>query len=256
MKTVQIRGVNIGEGMPKICVPLVGRTKDGLLQEAEELCKTSADIAEWRADWFDEVYDSDKVEEVLKELRDILGSIPLLFTFRTLKEGGEKDVEPTQYAVINEKAVATGCIDLLDVELFTGDRTVEKLIGLAHECGVKVIASNHDFKKTPAREEMLRRLRRMQEMGADICKLAVMPETMQDVLELLSVTEEMTRQYAECPVITMSMAEKGIISRVCGEFLGSAVTFGAVKKASAPGQLGVAELKTVLEILHESRGRK
>lgn len=255
MRPVTVRGVKIGEGIPKICAPLVGRTKDEIIREAKALCDSPADIAEWRADWFDGVYDCQEVEETLRTLRDTLGDLPLLFTFRTMREGGEKEAETKQYAEICRAAASTGYIELLDVELFTGDEVVRKLINEAHEYHVRVIVSNHDFKKTPAREELIRRLCHMQELGADICKIAVMPENRQDVLMLLSATEEMERQYAECPLITMSMGEKGLVSRLCGETFGSAVTFGAVGKTSAPGQIGAKELKTVLEIVHRHKNQ-
>lgn len=49
----------------------------------------------------------------------------------------------------------------------------------------------------------------MQELGADISKIAVMPQSTEDVLTLLSATEEMRRCYADRPVLTMSMAGTG-----------------------------------------------
>ena len=55
-------------------------------------------------DWFEHVFEFDKVEEVLKELREVLGNIPILMTFRTSKEGGEKAIEPEAYAELNIKA--------------------------------------------------------------------------------------------------------------------------------------------------------
>jgi len=48
------------------------------------------------------------------------------------------------------------------------------------------------------------------------------------------------------------MAGTGVISRLAGEVFGSALTFGAAKKASAPGQIAVADLLSVLNILHNS----
>ena len=143
-------------------------------------------------------------------------------------------------------------MDIVDVEAFTGDTCVEKVIKTAHECGVKVIASNHDFRKTPSKEELIARMRKMQELGADIPKIAVMPQSTEDLLTLLSATEEMRRCYADRPVITMSMAGTGVLSRMCGEVFGSALTFGAAGKVSAPGQIDVEELRTVLEIIHKS----
>ena len=128
----------------------------------------------------------------------------------------------------------------------------KKLIDLAHSYGVKVIASNHDFDATPEKDEIVRRLRMMQDYGADIPKMAVMPKSKQDVLTLLSATLEMSEQFADRPIITMSMAGTGVVSRLAGETFGSALTFGAATKASAPGQINVNELAQVLDIIHKS----
>ena len=92
----------------------------------------------------------------------------------------------------------------------------------------------------------------MQEYGADIPKIAVMPKSVDDVITLLDATNTMKTQYGDRPLITMSMGGTGVISRLAGEVFGSAFTFGAGKEASAPGQIPVAELRKVLEILHES----
>ena len=54
------------------------------------------------------------------------------------------------------------------------------------------------------------------------------------------------------PIITMSMAGTGLISRISGEAFGSALTFGTAGKASAPGQMDAKELRQVLTLLHEN----
>lgn len=252
INTVKVREVVLGEGRPKICVPIVGITKEEIVEEASAFAGMPADIAEWRADWFSDVFESEKVVEVLKELREVLGEIPLLFTFRTAKEGGEKAIDTEYYMRLNQTAAKTGCVDLVDVEAFTGDEIVKAIIEEVHRCNVKVIASNHDFEKTPDKEEIVSRLRKMQELGADIPKIAVMPQSKRDVLTLLSATEEMYTKYADRPIITMSMAGMGFISRLCGEVFGAAMTFGAAKKASAPGQAEVRELDEILTFIHKS----
>lgn len=252
MTPVVVRDVRIGEGIPKICVPVVGTTEKNIIEEAEALKTIPVDVVEWRADWFEDVCDYEKVEGVLVQLREALGNLPLLFTFRTLREGGERNLRVEDYAELNRQAARSGYVDLIDVEAFTGNEVMQGLIADAHTCGVKVVASNHDFDKTPEKAEIIRRLCRMQELGADISKIAVMPRDKKDVLTLLSATEEMVREYADRPVITMSMAGTGMISRVCGEVFGSSITFGAASKASAPGQIDVNELETVLGIIHKS----
>lgn len=252
MNTVKVRNIEIGAGIPKICVPIVGVTKEEIITEAKTFDSIPVDVVEWRVDWFENVFEFDKVEDVLKDLREALGDTPILFTFRTSKEGGEKAIEPEPYKELNIKAAQSGYVDLVDVEVFTGDDIVKDIVKNAHACGVKVVASNHDFDKTPEKDEIVKRLRKMQELDADIPKIAVMPNCKKDVLTLLSATEEMYTEYADRPIITMSMAGTGVISRLCGEVFGSALTFGAAKKASAPGQMGVEDLKIVLELLHKS----
>lgn len=252
MNPVKVRNVEIGTGIPKICVPIVGVTREEILRAAEKIMKTSADVVEWRTDWYEDIFDFEKTEATMKELRAVLAEKPILFTFRTAKEGGEKQIEKEVYVELNQKAAKTGLIDLVDVEAFTGDDAVKAIVDTAHEYGVKVVASNHDFHKTPDKDEIVARLRKMQDLGADIPKIAVMPQNKKDVLTLLSATEEMASEYADRPIITMSMAGTGVISRLCGEVFGSALTFGAVGKASAPGQMGAEELSTVLGLLHKS----
>ena len=252
MNTVKVRNIVIGEGMPKICVPIVGVTKEAILDEARAITKLPADVVEWRIDWFENVFDFAALEDVLKDLREVLGNMPILMTFRTSKEGGEKAIEDDVYADINIKAAQTGLVDMVDVEVFTGDEIVKKIIEGAHAAGVKVVASNHDFFKTPDKDDIVGRLRKMQDLGADIPKIAVMPTCKKDVLTLLAATEEMAREYADRPIITMSMAGTGVISRLAGEVFGSALTFGAAAKASAPGQMGVEDLKDVLTKLHNA----
>ncbi len=252
MNPVIIRETAIGEGMPKICVPIVEKTRAEIIKAAEEIKTLPADLVEWRADWFEQVFEAEAVFDVLQELRRILGELPLLFTFRTKKEGGEKEIDEKYYRTLNQLVVESGLADLIDVEVFIGDDVVNDLVRTAHENGVRVIGSNHDFEKTPEKDEIIRRLCRMQEMEVDLPKIAVMPREKEDVLTLLAATEEMNRKYADRPIITMSMAGDGVISRLCGEVFGSALTFGAAGKVSAPGQIGVAELRQILTVLHES----
>lgn len=252
MEPVIVRGLAIGEGMPKICVPIAAQSKSAVLSEARELQNMPADLAEWRADWQEGVFQEGNVREMLHELRAILGEMPLLFTFRTAQEGGEQDIDTETYVKLNIEAIQSGHVDLVDVQAFLGEAPAKELIHEAHRHGVKVIASYHDFEQTPAQGEIVSRLIKMQEMGADIAKIAVMPKDARDVLTLLAATEEMRRAYAKGPIVTMSMSKCGVISRISGEAFGSAITFAAGNKASAPGQIDAVSLSRALEAIHGS----
>ncbi len=251
-RTIKVKNITIGEGSPKICVPMVGKTVEQLVQEARLLRTIDLDIIEWRVDFFEEVEKVSKVLGALTEIRAILSEIPLVFTFRTAKEGGEKQLRQEEYKALYKAVLAARMVDIIDLELFTSEEDVKELIELAHSQQVYVIVSNHDFQKTPSKDEIISRLRKAQEIGGDLPKVAVMPNSPEDVLTLLAATLEMNEKYADRPIITMSMAGKGMISRLAGEVFGSALTFGAAKKTSAPGQLPVAQLRDFLSILHNS----
>ena len=248
---VLVRNTRIGDGIPKICVPIVEKDLSSILAAARNVKTSCPDLVEWRCDHFDQAEDPDAAVHVLKVLHEVLGDIPVLFTFRTEKEGGAKSISADAYEHLNCQVAESRLADLIDVEIFTGDDTVRAILDAAHQAGTPVVASNHHFHETPDQENILSILTKMDAMGADILKIAVMPQSRKDVLTLLSATEEMDHRTPR-PLITMSMGPVGMISRLCGEVFGSALTFGAVGKVSAPGQIDAEELSGVLKLIHKS----
>ncbi|MCI7738885.1 MAG: type I 3-dehydroquinate dehydratase [Lachnospiraceae bacterium] len=249
MESLKIRNMELGAGRPKICVPLTGSDQEQLQAEAEAAMKKSIDLVEWRGDCFCRVHDLTEMEQTAKILRQQMGDCPILFTCRT--EDGRFSISIRDYIELNKRMIATGCIDLVDVELFMGDMVCRELVEYAHAHHVAVVISNHEFEKTPDVDVMVRRLQSMRYLGADVPKIAVMPKNNRDVLKLLQATDTFNQWFGDCPIITMSMGKMGVISRLCGETFGSALTFATVGKASAPGQISVDEVETILDILHQ-----
>ena len=251
-KIVKLKNVEIGEGLPKICIPMVGETIPELLEEAEILKNLDYDVLEWRVDFFKDVTNIEKVKQALKEIRVVLGEKPIIFTFRTAKEGGQKDVTAAFYVELNKSIAMSKLVEVIDVELFNAEKDILELVNVAHNNGIFVIISNHDFERTPSKDVIISRLCKAQELGGDIPKIAVMPICAADVITLLDATRIMNERYASGPIITMSMAGKGIISRLSGELFGSALTFAAAKKISAPGQISAVELRKIITLLHNN----
>ncbi|MEE1942901.1 type I 3-dehydroquinate dehydratase [Streptomyces sp. TRM 70361] len=249
IKTVTVGGVTIGEGAPKVIAPLTGGTSEELYAQAEAVVAARPDLAEWRVDLFSDLADSNAVTSTARALVNRLAGIPLLFTCRTRAEGGRAELDDEAYGELNASLVRSAAVDLVDVEYRRSRPVVERVLRTAHEHGVPVVASNHDFDGTPPKDEIVARLREMQELGADICKIAVMPHSAADVLTLLDATRAMREEHADRPLITMAMGGLGLVSRLSGRVFGSAATFGAVGAASAPGQIDVAELRGALELL-------
>jgi len=248
---VVVRNLTIGTGKPKVIVPIVGATREEIVAKAQSFSAYEIDMVEWRVDFYEDVFEEEKLLETLKQLRAALGETPLLFTFRTKNEGGEKAITPEAYLALNTAVAKSGNADLIDVEIFMGDDVVKANIEAIHAANVLVVGSNHDFFKTPDQADIVSRLTKMDEMGADIPKIAVMPQSRQDVLVLFAATAE-ANDKIERPLITMSMSPVGGVTRICGEVFGSSMTFGMVGKASAPGQIPVERLQEALNILHES----
>ena len=246
MREIKIRDLVIGKGRPKICVPIVARTEEQILSEAEGIADSAAELVEWRADYCENL---ENLESILKQIRERIGERPLLFTFRTAAEGGERSICAKEYSALNQRAAESKLVDLIDVEAYFAGGLAEKLICEIHERGGSVIASYHDFHKTPPEEELVKRMYHMQQIGADIAKLAVMPENRTDVLTLMRVTEQMGTRDFRIPLVTMSMGKLGVISRISGELTGSSITFGALGQTSAPGQLEAGKLQELLELL-------
>jgi 3-dehydroquinate dehydratase I len=251
-KTVKVKGITIGEGMPKVCVPMVGETLTQLTEEAEFFKTIDLDVVEWRVDFFEHADDVEKVKDALGVIRSILTDCPLIFTFRSAKEGGKREISPSRYVELNKAIIETGQVDIIDVELSTNESDLKPLIELARSNTVYTIVSTHDFDKTPEKEEIVTRLRYAQELGGDLPKIAVMPKNSADVLTLLDATNTMKEFYSDTPIITISMAGKGVISRLAGEIFGSALTFASANKASAPGQVPVTELRNILSLINRS----
>ncbi len=249
MSWITVRGCRIGEGRPKIILPIVEQTESAILEQGRVFAALKADCVEFRADWLESWRDGAALDRCLTGLRQVLGDKLLLVTLRTRAEGGEADASPEEYATFCRRVWESGCADLLDIEFPPAGNALPGLIAEAHAHGVKVVCSSHDFAQTPSREEMVSRLCAMQAAGADLPKLAVMPQNRRDVLALLEATAEMADLHPETPVITMSMGALGGVSRICGEAMGSAMTFACAGKASAPGQIELDVLAPILERL-------
>ena len=248
MKSVIIKNIEIGKGLPKIAVPLVAANTQELEQALRVLKETAFDIIEFRADFFQEALDADFIAGQLGIVRRAFPDKPLLFTFRRAQEGGNTPCSDDYYFELLERIICSKQADIIDIELFAGESGVKQTIALAHEYQTAALLCNHDFQATPSLAEITGCLKTMAEWGADICKIAVMPQSPQDVLTLLQATYDVS-QSINCPIITMSMNKIGAISRLAGSVFGSAVTFGAAGKTSAPGQIDANELRKILTIL-------
>lgn len=247
MNTIRVRGVTIGEGRPKIAVPICGKTREDILNIGNKIDRKKVDLIEWRVDFYRDVLNIKEVLKTLEELKNVVLDIPIIFTFRTKKEGGEKDISLEYYLNLNREVAKSRNAEIIDIETSIGDNLVKAIIKDIQNRGVYVIGSNHDFFETPKEDEMINRLKKADNLGADILKLAVKARKRQDVVDLLVMTNKMKGETKK-PIITMSMGDLGVLSRISGETFGSCISFGSLDRASAPGQIPVDKLYDILNL--------
>lgn len=249
--TTKIGNIILGEGVPKICVPVTAKSYDGIISDMKYIvdnARESVDLIELRIDFYEDVDDICQVEKLLGDIREVIDKIPLLFTFRTKEEGGEKSISNEEYEKLLTAVAKTKFADAIDVQIMTDEEVLERIIESIKSENIKVVASNHDFNKTPAKEKIKEVLFFMEKKNADVAKIAVMPQNFEDVCTLMMAAED-TKESIKIPVVAISMGKLGAVSRLAGSQFNSAMTFGTVKNSSAPGQMDAKKLKEVLKMM-------
>ncbi|MFZ3102922.1 MAG: type I 3-dehydroquinate dehydratase [Desulfitobacteriaceae bacterium] len=252
-KLVEVKGKVIGGGkLPLICTPIIGKDQPTILAELTKVLTKEPDLLEWRVDFFEGIIDVQEVLDLAAKIREIAGDIPILFTIRSSKEGGQPIALAEEQVVdLYSAACRSKSVDLIDFELSNSTEQLLYLRKVADETATKLILSYHNFEYTPSPEIISFKFKQAEQLGADLVKVAVMPNNLEDVLTLLNLTLEAKKQLS-IPVITISMGEYGALSRMFGWVFGSAVTFAVGEKSSAPGQVPIEDLKTVNSIISKS----
>ena len=262
MRKLKVNKLILSQGRPKIAVPITGRSHEQIIKDVKEAMKKPCDMLEWRADYFFGEMDSleEKVEntdahmEMIRILDDIdyqTDGMPLIFTIRGHGHGGRVAISREHAYDLASLAAQSGLVDFVDMELFDDDDTynpeqVKNQIKEVHEFGTGVILSYHDYEAMPAPAVTVGLTNLMRDMGADIVKIAGTASTREQAMEMMKVSELVTRGD-ELPVIFIAMGEEGRISRVIGGENGSAITFAKGREHTGEGQVEAAALSRLLD---------
>lgn len=253
-KPVEVRGKVIGGHQPLICLPLVGKTGDAILTDLKRQLSHQPDLIEWRADFYNDLEDVEKTVALGKKIRAIAGDLPVIFTVRWEGEGGQPIAlsEKEKVDLITcmcEKRV----IDIVDYELACSETNATFLRQVTETNEIKFILSHHNFQQTPPLPELLETMLELERKGADIVKMAVMPKTWDDVLHVMQASL-VARRLLQVPMIAIAMGQYGVVSRLAGWVFGSDVTFAFGNEQSAPGQVPIADLRTVIDRIEKNMG--
>jgi len=252
-RPIEVKGKAVSGGkLPLICTPLVAKSRQSILSELANVIGKKPDLIEWRVDFFDNIGDANAVIDVAKSIKKAAGETPLLFTRRSIKEGGEPiNLSEDEVVKLYSAVCESKSVDLIDFEMSNAIEHVRHLRKVSLANDTKMIMSYHNFQETPALEILTQRFLQAESQGADVAKVAVMPKNLEDVLTLLTATLK-SAEKLKIPLISMSMAGYGSLTRMFGWVFGSAVTFAVGESSSAPGQVPIEDLNTVIEIVRKS----
>lgn len=243
-KTVSLGGVILGEGMPKIGVPVMGKNLTEIAAAAERAAQARADVIELRIDSLSAAPEREEAIRACRIVREY--GIPVLFTLRTQRDGGPGTADAAAYEALLMAAAESGACEAIDCELSVGEEAFARIVHAAHAAGVAVVGSSHEFGHIGDMQRAADWLKRQEALGADVCKAAVMTHSASEAMEAMLVMTS-AGEALECPMIAIAMGPAGVLTRIGAQCMGSCLSFGTAGEASAPGQIDAGALRGVLE---------
>jgi len=182
------------------------------------------DVLEWRAD-------------CLPGARKLPDSIfPWILTVRHPREGGMGNLaDPERERLFLRLLPGAAFVDL-ELRSF---RAMRRVLEVAK--GVRIIASFHDFQRTPGAAALRDLAGRAEDSGADILKIATRATEPEDIVRLLELFS-----LSSLPVAVMGMGPLGFSSRLLFAASGSVLNYGWLHRPNVPGQWPALELKSIL----------
>lgn len=256
-KAIELNGKPLAAARgPAVCAPLVARDQAQLEAEARAVAAKGPDLLEWRVDFFEALGDTAAVLRTAAAIRAAAPQLPLLFTRRSQREGGQPiALAETEVVALYRAVCSARAVEMVDFEMGNAAADVQAVRECSRAEGIALVLSYHNFNETPAVQELVERLRQAQRLGADVAKVAVMPRAPQDVLRLLEATAQASAELS-IPVVSMSMGGWGSVSRLCGGVFGSAMTFAVGQSSSAPGQMPIEDVRAGLQMLARAMGNR
>ncbi|MFC6182376.1 type I 3-dehydroquinate dehydratase [Lactiplantibacillus daowaiensis] len=254
LKSVTIGPVALTIGTPKIGVTLTGQTRAQLLGQAAQVLTSAAQVVEWRLDQYTELDNRAELVNTAAQLRQVLGTIPVLATLRLPAAGGKLTIDAATYYQTYLTLVNNRAIDALDIDLtMVNASEFMPLTQQMRQYHIPLVLSRTYLTTMPTVGDLVKDYQALAAAGADIARLTAPTQSELDTLTLMTATAQ-ARTQLTLPLIATAVGTLGRYAGVCGQLMGSSLTLGAVGRATAPGQLPVSRLKQTLQTLTPATG--
>ncbi|MGT2910727.1 type I 3-dehydroquinate dehydratase [Streptococcus cameli] len=223
----------------KIVVPIMPKNVTDV--EAIDLERLEgADLIEWRAD----VLPKEEILTLAPAVFEKFVGREVIFTIRTTKEGGYLDLSDQEYVSILKEVAALYQPDYLDFEYYSHQAVFEEMLDFPN-----LVLSYHNWQETP--ENYMEIMSELTALSPAVVKIAVKPKTEQDVLDVMNYTRGFKTLNMEQSYATISLGKLGLLSRLSGNITGSCWTYACLDEVSEPGQIPLAVMKKIVEVLEK-----
>lgn len=225
----------------KLVVPIKPKTMEEA--QAFDLSKfEGADMIEWRADFLP-LQDILLVAPVIFEK---FAGFEIIFTLRTLPQGGHLDISPEDYVALLKEIQTLYQPDYIDFEYYPYRTVFEQMLNFPN-----LVLSYYNFEQMP--DNIMEIYSELTALAPRVVKIAVMPKTPQEVLDLMNFTRGFKTLNPSQDYVTIAMGGLGQVTRLFGDLFGSSWSMVKTDVALAPGQLTLAESQLILDILERNR---
>ncbi len=209
-------------GSPKYFVTLAAATLGGMESQAERVDRSPVGF-EFRLDHLKE---SDNLEHRLRQLATRLHFPQMIATCRRQTAGGLFRGTVGEQVEILLSAVRAGC-QWVDLEVESLDRL--RLETLLEFRPAKIIASYHNYRKTPALTPIYRHLERF---PVQVVKVAAYARSLCDNLRVFRLLK--SRRKRGRKLVAMALGPSGLPSRILGLRSGSLFTYSRPSASTPP----------------------
>jgi len=215
-----------------LCVSIAEKSEEGCLRILNDL--KDNEMAEIRMDLISSL-GSGQVDDVSKLLAH---NRPKIVTCRDLQVPGFTE----ERLSVVKNALVSQSVQYVDLEIEAPEAYRLAVVVAAKANGVQLIVSYHNYQETPSDEALWKIVDTCFEYGADIAKIAVKSNSVQDSARVLSLYKDPIRR-----VVALAMGETGMITRVAAVYLNAEFTFVASdeESATAPGQLTIEQMRQI-----------
>ena len=193
-------------------------------RKAARLPKGAVDFLEWRADCLGCAIPNAK--------------FPWIITARHPIEGGKNAMSSAARRDALSSLLPVAAIVDIEVRSLV---SLQSVVQQAKVSRVPVLASFHDFKKTPSAARLREVIRQAEDCGANAVKIAAHTASPADVARLLDLFS-----LSRLPLAVMGMGPLGMSSRVLLANCGSVLNYGWLHAPNVPGQWAARELAKIL----------